>query len=292
MRRSKLKRAAAALLALAALAGGALAAAVRTDEPREPPGAGGARLVQAEAFTMPYRSLKVAAEVGGVLAAVHVDEGDEVSEGQLLVELKSDLLKASIAWREAQAEAAEAQVEAEKAASELCKIEYERAQKLDEEGVITEQDLTKARLDHKEAQYRVSQAEAAAKANRRAEELERARLRQTRLMAPRSGQVLRVLAWPGEAVDAYEPVVQVVALDPLFVIAHVPINDAARIKVGMQASLVLDGAGARPLPCSVAVVDKVADGGSGLCRVKLTLPNPDRSIAAGASGTVTFELEP
>ena len=152
-------------------------------------------------------------------------------------------------------------------------------------------DLTKARLDHKVSQYRVSQAEAAAKANRRAEAVERARLRQTSVMAPRSGQVLRVLAWPGEAVEAYEPVVQVVTLDPLFVIAHVPINDAARIKVRMQASLLLDGA-ARPLRCTVAVVDKVADGGSGLCRVKLTLPNPDRSIAAGASGTVTFELEP
>ncbi len=40
----------------------------------------------------------------------------------------------------------------------------------------------------------------------------------------------------------------------------------------------------------MAVVDKVADAASGTYRVKLTLPNPDRSITAGAKGTLTFKL--
>ena len=81
-----------------------------------------------------------------------------------------------------------------------------------------------------------------------------------------------------------------VSVDPLFVIAYVPMSAGNRIRAGDKAQFRLDDVPGQPLECQVAVVDRVGDAASGTCRVKLTLPNPGRQIKAGAKGKVVFPL--
>ena len=81
-----------------------------------------------------------------------------------------------------------------------------------------------------------------------------------------------------------------VTVDPLDVITYVPIDTVGHIRVGSTASLKLEGVAPAPLVCTVKVVDRVTDPASGTYRIKLSLPNPDRLIPAGARGNLTFVL--
>jgi hypothetical protein len=60
----------------------------------------------------------------------------------------------------------------------------------------------------------------------------------------------------------------------------------------MKGSLTLENRPDEQSECLVAVVDKVADVASGTYRVKLTLPNPDKELTAGAKGTLSLRLAP
>lgn len=66
-------------------------------------------VVSAEAFVVPLQEADLAFEVGGKVASVAVEEGEEVEEGQLLAELENSAQRAALA----QAEAAVAQAEAQ-----------------------------------------------------------------------------------------------------------------------------------------------------------------------------------
>lgn len=254
--------------------------------------AGADRLVQVAAFTMPFRELDVASEIGGVLTSVRVEEGDEVREGEVLAEFKSDVLQARLAVSKAQVESAESKIAARQNALDMAQGEYERYEGMFEENLITDQQFKKALFEKEGArlQLAVSQVE------KRIVELVvaqvQAELNRTVVRAPMSGQVFRIAKRAGEAVELHSHILRMVSVDPLYVVGYAPINTAGRIKVGMKATVVLENVPDQPLECTVAVVDKVADAASGTYRVKLTLPNPDRSLMAGAKGELSFDLSP
>lgn len=249
-----------------------------------------AEAVEVTAFTMPFRELDVASEIGGVLTAVRVEEGDEVREGDALAEFRADVLQAKVAVSEGRIKLAQVQMTAEQAAYEMLKQEYERAAKLFEQKVMSDQQYHKAKLEMDLAALRVESAKAQEKVAELAAALDRAELARTVVRAPISGQVFRILKRPGEAVEAQGPILKMVSVDPLYVIAYAPISTSGKVRVGMKAPVMLENMPERPLRATVAVVDKVADAASGTYRVKLTLPNPDRTITAGAKGTLRFDL--
>ncbi|MCK4376499.1 MAG: biotin/lipoyl-binding protein, partial [Candidatus Brocadiae bacterium] len=90
-------------------------------------------VVAVTAFTMPFRQLDVASEIGGVLTAVHVEEGDQVEQDQVLAEFNADILRAKLAVSEGRIKAAEVQIEAQQASYEVLTTEFERMAQLYEE---------------------------------------------------------------------------------------------------------------------------------------------------------------
>jgi len=245
---------------------------------------------QVTAFTMPYRELEVASEIGGVLAAVCAEEGEDVREGQVLVQLKDEVLQAKLAVSKARVEAAKADIAGQQASFDILNTEYERAKSLKEKGVMTDKDYNKAMLDMEVAQHRLESANADLRVNELTTAFDQAALNQTIVRAPIQGQVFRVLKRAGEAVEPQNPVVKLVSVDPLYVIGYAPIATWGRIRVGTKAALTLENTAGRQFESTVEVVDKVAEVASGTYRVKLRLPNPDRAITAGAKGTLTFNL--
>jgi RND family efflux transporter MFP subunit len=246
--------------------------------------------VEVTAFSMPFRELDVASEIGGVLTAVHVEEGDDVTEGQALAEFKADVLQAGLAVGEARVKAAGVELASDESSYEILNSEYERALKLLEQKVMSEQQYNKARLDMELARWRVESAKAAQRVAELSVAFNRAQLEQTVVRAPITGRVFRVLKRAGEAVEVNGPVMKIVSVDPLYVIGYVPVATSGRIKVGMKAVATLENMADKPLEATVAVVDPVADAASGTYRVKLTLPNPDKTLTAGAKGTLGFVL--
>jgi cobalt-zinc-cadmium efflux system membrane fusion protein len=246
-------------------------------------------VVEADAFTQPYRDLEIAAEVGGVVAAVNVEEGDHVEEGQVLVTFKSEVLEAQKVSAQSRVAYAEVQVGAEEANCAVATREYDRMKGLFEENVISDQDFRKTALQKDQADWRVRAAQETLKVSKAAVELEVQHIEQTVVRAPISGEILRIEKRPGEAVEVYKPMLQMVQLDPLYVIANVPIDTYGRIRPGMKAFLKIPRLNLQ-LECKVVVVDNVANVGSETYRVKLALPNSDGAVAAGARGTIRFEL--
>jgi RND family efflux transporter MFP subunit len=249
-----------------------------------------ADVVEVVAFTAPFRELEIASETGGVLTEVHVDEGDEVERGRVLVELKSDVLRARLAVSQARTALAALQIRARQTTSESCENEFQRCARMLGQGLLDDQRFQRAKLERDIAELNVEAAEL----EKRVYELEalqdRAELNQAIVRAPTDGQVFRVLKRAGEAVERHAPVLSIVCIDPLYVVTNAPISTAGRIRVGMKARLRLESLRAQPLECTVAVVDRVADAASGTYRVKLSLPNPGKRITAGAKGAVTFKL--
>ena len=142
----------------------------------EPPEEGGPDIVDVDAFTLPYRDLEIAADVGGVVAVVEVEEGELVEEKQVLVRFKSDVLEAQVAYQRTRVASAAVQVHAEETRRQVAAREYERMAGLFEQEVIPERDYTQAELEKDLADWRVAAAKAALTASEAAAAMEEKRL--------------------------------------------------------------------------------------------------------------------
>jgi RND family efflux transporter MFP subunit len=193
----------------------------------------GREIVEARAFTLPFRNLEIAADMSGVVETVEVEEGDRVHSGQVLVKLKSDVLEAQQAWRQAQVASAELQLRSEQTNWQVATRESDRMEGLYAEQVITERDYIKAKLEKDLAGWRVRAAMATLKVSKAAVALADRQLEQTIIRAPIAGQILYVAKRPGEAVEVPNPILQMVQVDPLFVLTNVPVATFGRIRPGM-----------------------------------------------------------
>lgn len=266
---------------LAAIAAAALARA----------GAAAPETLEITAFTTPFRTLEIASETRGILTEVHVEEGQPVRQGDILVELKADVLRAQLAVNEARVASAELRVEAARFTFQTRTSEYERIRGLHAEDVVAVDEHDRAKLEMDLAKLSVENASAEKLVHELNVARDKALIEQMLIRAPMDGLIHRVLKRPGEAAEENRPVLVMVAIDPLFVIAYAPIRAGGRVEAGMEATLYLEEAPETPLACTVSVADRVGDAASGTYRVKLLLPNPERAITAGAKGRLVFVLD-
>ena len=244
-------------------------------------------------FTTPYRELALASEAGGVVTRVLVKEGESVREGQLLVQLKADVLKAQLEISKSRVVSTQHTIDASEVEYQTRKREHDRMEKLlkGEQGVVSQEEYDQAKRNMLVAEIGLAGARAA----KREAELTVARdqelVKQAQISAPFEGLVYRIVKRDGEAVEAQRDVLMYIAsIDPLYVIAHVPIKTIGYIKPGDKAGLVLEHLPKARFPCQVEIVDKVADAASGTYRVKLVMRNPEKKLPAGAKGEITFKL--
>ncbi|MFW6161738.1 MAG: efflux RND transporter periplasmic adaptor subunit [Planctomycetota bacterium] len=241
------------------------------------------------AVVKPSHEIEVASPVGGIIEAVRVKEGDRVEKGQPLVQLESAVQRAVVAISAHKAEST-ARIEAAQANVRAKQVAYKRQKTLQAKGVAPDADVEEAELElaYAESQLVVAREEQALHGLEVARD--RAALDRLTIEAPMAAVVKTRLRDPGEAAQEFEPLLELVVLDPLHVIAHCPRGHAGALKPGAEAHLVLDDQPDRRYACRVLVVDPVIDAASGTCRVKLELPNPDGQVAAGARAAVVFDV--
>ena len=272
------------IVAVLVAAGCSVAGAAENDTP-------GDDAIEITGFTIPFRELAIASEIGGVLTEVKVDEGERVKKEQVLVQLRDDILRAQLDISKANVVAAEHEIEAAQATYETEKLEYDRIAKLFNDGTVSTEEHGVAKLEMRIAKIRYENALHTKKIYELTVIRDEEGVRRTQIRSPCDGLVHRILKREGEAIEQErEPVLDLACIDPLFVIAHVPISTTGRIKVGDQAQVKLEHVADKQLACEVAVVDKVGDAASGTYRVKLMLPNPGGRLPSGTRGTVTFKL--
>lgn len=211
----------------------------------------------------PYKVVRVKAQVPGTVRGVRVDRGTAVRRGEVLATIEA-------AGVRTQAEAARANLA-------LAKQKLEAARTLNEAGAMSNIDFRTA-----QAAY-----EAAAAQSAQAEEAES----RSTIRAPLTGIVSERSVDGGEAVGMDAPLFTVVNSDTLELSGQIPVDRAARVRVGSPVAFTLNAAPEQELSGRVARIDPVADPGTRQVGVYVRLANAKHQIIAGqfATGRIVGE---
>lgn len=283
-----------AVLALALLA---LAACSKPKEPPRGPQASQtvtvqavslvnvARQVTASGDIVAWNEVVVGAETGGLTAIqVLVDEGAWVRQGQPLVRMNDDLLRAQVRQQEAGLAAARATLAQADAA-------LARARELRERGYLAQAGLDGAVASQATAAAQMAAAEAALSEIR-------TRLGQTVVRAPVSGLVASRRVVQGQIVAPGTELFRIVRDGRLELNAEIAETQLAQVRAGMPATILSDQLGAvrgavRIVTAQVDVQKRV-----GVARIALSSPGGFRPgmfargvIDVGAQPAVTAPSE-
>jgi len=210
----------------------------------------------------------VAAKYAGRLATLTVDEGDEVTAGQVVATISSPETEAQL--RSAQAQVLKAkQAYAEAVAliaqrnSDLtfARTDYERGKTLLQSGNIAQQvvDQRRNRFEAADASYVAANAQRdETEASIKSAEAEVERLQSILvdlvLVSPRSGRVQYRLARAGEVISAGQRVLTILDLYDVYMTIYLPAEQAGRLTIGDEARTILDPIPEYVLPNTVSFV--------------------------------------
>lgn len=219
----------------------------------------------------PKFSADVKSEVTGTVTAVYVTEWVPVRKGDRLARLDSTETEAGIAALkavEAQAKVAEARA----------RREYERAQQLQQYGLITPQsfDDAKSVVDAAEA------ATAAALAQTRAAE---ARLAKSTIFAPMDGVVALRGVSVGDRVEnmgSGDALFRIVDNRRLDLTVSVPASKLSAVRVGQPIEFTTVTVPDRTFTGQVKFINPAIDAANRSAKVVVEIPNPDGLLKGGA----------
>jgi HlyD family secretion protein len=199
----------------------------------------------------------VSAKYSGRLAAVNVDEGDEVTAGQVVATISSPETEAQL--RAAQAQVLKAKRQLAEAIAviaqrnsdlDFTRTDFDRGKMLIDKGHIAQQMLDQRRnkFEAAEAAYVAANAQRdAAEAAIKAAEADVERLQSILvdlvLVSPRSGRVQYRLARAGEVVSAGQRVLTILDLKDVYMTIYLSADVAGQLTLGDEARVILD-----PLP--------------------------------------------
>ncbi len=196
----------------------------------------------------------VAAKYPGRLATLTVNEGDEVTAGQVVGTISSPETQAQLRGAQAQVlKAKQASAEAvaliaqRKSELDTARVDYERGRNLIQSGFITQQLLEQRRnrLDSAEALYVAAnaqrdQAESQIKASEADVERLQSILVDLVLVSPRSGRVQYRLARAGEVVSPGQRILTILDLNDVYMTIYLPADQAGKLSLGDEARTILD----------------------------------------------------
>ena len=205
------------------------------------------------------RGVDLAAEVSGVVETVQVRSGEDVKEGELLVQLVMD--------------ADHARLRALQADAELARSIEQRARKQ-----LAAQAISQAQADAEAA--KLKSAEAAV-----SEQL--AMIRKKAIKAPFPGRLGITTVNPGQYLNPGDKLVTLQQLDPIHIDFTVPQASLAQIAKGQQVSATTDSFPGASFAGEVTAVNPVVDASTRNVRVQATLKNPERKLLPGMFANVT-----
>lgn len=217
----------------------------------------------------------VAAELSGTVKAVHVNEGDRVVAGQLLMEL--DAQKRELALQQVKQQAQQARTALQEARQKL-----ERRLNLAERKTISKEILDTAQLAVDSATSALRQALAS-------EQLAERELADTRILSPTPGLVDIKTVEVGEPVQAGARLFTLQAVQSLRVHTWVSEADIANIRAGGSARVAASGLVGSEFQATVEWVGVNADPATGNFPVKLILTDPAKRLRPGMTASVILD---
>lgn len=248
---------------------------------------GRAAATEYEGFTEPYRHIEVTPAEPGVIAAIHVVEGESVKRGQTIAELDSRVLEATLAITKARKDVT-GEVTSAKALNALRQSHLDKLLPLLARGHAQQDEVARAQADLAVAQANLRSA----REQRQIEALEYerilAQLERRRMRSPFDGVVVRVYKEPAETVFGDGgPLMSLAQLNPLRIIVHAPTAAIAAIKAGDDVMVRFPDS-EQSVTGRIELVSPVTDADSGTVRIKVLVENPDNQLRSGVRSLVSF----
>lgn len=239
----------------------------------------GAAAQHLDCMIQPHEIVQLGSPAPGVIDRILVERGDLVTRGQVVVQLKSDVERASLNL--ARARAAQAgELAAAESSQEFANRELKRASDLQARNFVSSNYLDKQKTELDVAQGRADQAREKRTVASKEVELAQAQLSLRTVRAPISGVIVDRFKAAGEYVDD-KPMLRIARIDLLRVDVLVPAVAFGQVQVGTKAAVTPELVDKKEYSAIVKHVDRVIDAASNTFRVRLELANPASSIPAG-----------
>lgn len=241
----------------------------------------------------PLNYVDVGTQVSGQLKVLHVMEGDQVEEGQLLAEIDPTIYLAKVEATEAQLENLRAQLADREATQVLARLQAERQNNLIKLDATSREAVEQADASLRSANAQIKALQAQIRQLESQLKEARADLGYTRIHAPMSGTVVDQLANQGQTLNANQTapiIVQIADLSTMTVRTQVSEADITQLQVGMpvwfttlgQPDVRREGVLRQILP-TPEVVNNVV-----LFNALFDVPNPDGKLLPQMSAQVFF----
>ena len=192
------------------------------------------------------RRAGISPSVGGQISSLPVKEGDIVEQGQVLMELWNEDMRAQYQLVISEAKAAAANANQACVRAEVAQRESDRQKKLQKKNLSSEEALDRADGEARAQKAACNAAKATSEVSKARLTVIQAELDRTRLVAPFAGIIAEVNGEIGEFVTPSPvgiptpPAVDLMDISCVYVSAPIDEVDAPRIRVEMKANISLD----------------------------------------------------
>ena len=199
------------------------------------------------------RGVMVSADLPGSVARINFDSGKSVRAGDILVELDTRQERAQLAALEAQ--------------RDLAKVNFARMEQLVKQGVISRMEYDQATAQQRQTEANVGEI--------------RATIERKTIRAPFSGTLGIRKVNLGQYLSAGSAVVQLQALNPIYVNFGLPQQALGQVRVGRTLRVTSDDLAGKTFTGRVTAIDSVVDAATRNVQVQATLANPEGKLQPG-----------
>ena len=230
-------------------------------------------------------------KVNGRLAAVHVQLGDRVRQGQAIAKIEDREIQEQVRQAEASFEVSRATIRQREADLKLAETNLARNRSLLERQLLPRQtyDDTDARYQAAVAQLDLSRAQFE-QSKSRLEEL-RINLANTVIASPVEGFVGKRFLDPGASVSPNQPVASVVDIRTVRMVANLVEKDFRRIAAGTPAAVEVDAFPGEKFAGRVSRVAPVFDPSTRTAEMEIEVPNPGYRLKPGMYARVQLTVD-
>ena len=208
------------------------------------------------------KGVTVSNDAPGIVSAIHFESGGTVHQGQVLVELDSNVERAQLASVLARQELA--QVNAKRTRALVAVDAIPRSQQDSDDAVVR---TSGSDLDQLQAQI-----------NRKI------------VRAPFSGKLGIRLVNLGQYLNPGTAIAELAATETVFVDFTLPQEELKRLSLGMPVRVVIEGEGTAPVDGSLAAVDPTIDAVTRSIKLRASLPNRDEKLLPGMFARISVIL--
>lgn len=225
----------------------------------------------------PLNQATIKAKVSGEIRETTVQEGQQVSSGQVLLRLDAADQRARLTQQQAMLDEAQA------------RLSMASKNEANSQALLKQKYISQTAYDT--TQNSVDLARASVKSAAAMVEIARIALADTVIRAPMAGIVSKRHVQAGEKVAPDMPVYTIVNLAQLTLEAPVPSAEIPRIKIGQEVRFKVDGFGARDFSGKVARINPTTESGSRAMLVYIAVDNGDSALRGGmfAKGSIVTE---